>query len=401
MTAQRPLPAALPALAERVEAIAPFHVMELLKRAQALEQQGRSIIHLNIGEPDFTAPTSVVQALERAARAGATAYTPALGLPALRERIARYYATEHGVEVDPGRVVVTAGASAALVLACCALVNVGDGVLMSDPSYPCNRHFVSAFDGEPVCVPVGPQQRFQLDAATVAAHWSPKVRGVMLASPANPTGTSVPFDQLGAIVELVRARGGFTIVDEIYLGLQYEGEARSALSLGDDVVVTNSFSKFFHMTGWRLGWLIAPQAWVPAFEKLAQNLFICPSTLAQHAALACFEPEAMAVFRERREEFRRRRDFIVPALRRLGLDVPVTPDGAFYVWLDCSRFSDDSDAFAAELLEQAGVSLVPGFDFGHHEPKRYLRLSYANSLPNLQEAVRRIEAWLATRRPIR
>jgi aspartate/methionine/tyrosine aminotransferase len=387
----------LPPLAARVDEIAPFHVMELVKRAQALERQGRSIIHLSIGEPDFTAPEPVLQALVRAAQAGATAYTPALGLGALRERIATHYAQAYGVAVDPARVVVTAGASAALLLACCALVNAGDRVLMSDPAYPCNRHFVAAFDGVPVGIPVDAATRFQLDAALVAQHWQPGTRGVLLASPANPTGTSVPFDELGRIVGVARERGGFSIVDEIYLGLQYDTRPRSALAFGDDVLVTNSFSKFFHMTGWRLGWLIAPPAWVPAFEKLAQNLFICPSTLAQHAALACFEPQAMAIFEARREEFRRRRDYIVPALQALGLDVPVVPDGAFYVWVDCSRFSGDSDAFAAELLEHAGVSVVPGFDFGAHEPQRHLRLSYANSLENLQEAVRRIGDWLQRR----
>lgn len=388
-----PTPAA-PRLAARTARIAPFRVMELVKRARSLEQQGRSIIHLSIGEPDFTAAAPVVAALKAAVDAGATGYTAALGLQALREAIARHAQQAHDVDLDPGRVVVTAGASAALLLACCALVEPGAAVLMADPCYPCNRHFVSAFDGVPVAIPVGPQSRFQLDAATVQQHWTDAVRGVLLASPSNPTGTSIAFDELARLVDLARARGGFTLVDEIYLDLSYGQHPRSAVSLGSDVLVAGSFSKFFHMTGWRLGWLVVPPALVETFEKLAQNLFICPSALAQHAALACFEPEAMALYAGRRDEFRARRDYIVPALRELGFAVPVEPDGAFYVYLDCSAFSDDSTAFAEAMLEEAGVALVPGDDFGVHEPRRWLRLSYATAMPQLHEAVRRLRAWL-------
>jgi aspartate/methionine/tyrosine aminotransferase len=377
-------------LAARTAAIAPFQVMELVKRAMLLEQQGRPMIHLSIGEPDFTAPEPVIAALERAARAGHTQYTAATGTAALRAAIAGDYRSRHGVEVDPARIVVTAGASAALSLACCALVEGGNEVLLTDPSYPCNRHFVAAFDGVPRPVPVFADTRFQMTEALLAAHWGPKVRGVLLASPANPTGTSIPFDELGRIVDASRARGGFTIVDEIYLGLSYgDAPPRTALELGDDVIVTNSFSKYFHMTGWRLGWMVVPSALAPVFEKLAQNLYICASSLAQHAALACFEPASLAIFEARREAFRERRDFIVPAMRELGFGVPVMPDGAFYAWLDCSRFGD-SGALAARLLEEASVSLVPGHDFGANEPGRWMRLSYATALARLHEAVERI-----------
>jgi aspartate/methionine/tyrosine aminotransferase len=376
-------------LASRTGKIAPFQVMELVKRAVLLEQQGRPVIHLSIGEPDFTAPEPVVAALERAARDGRTQYTAAVGLAALRDAIARDYRDRHGVDVDPARIVVTAGASAALSLACCALVDVGDEVLVTDPSYPCNRHFVAAFDGVPRTVPVFADTRFQMTEALVDAHWGPRTRGALLASPANPTGTSIPFDELGRIVSAVRARGGFTIVDEIYLGLTYDGRARTALELGEDVVVVNSFSKYFHMTGWRLGWLVVPQAAAPAFEKLAQNLYICASTLAQHAAVACFDPASLAVFERRREAFRDRRDYIVPAMRGLGFDVPVMPDGAFYAWLDCARFGD-SGALASRLLDEAAVSLVPGHDFGANDPGRWIRLSYATERAKLEEAVARI-----------
>jgi aspartate/methionine/tyrosine aminotransferase len=381
-------------LAARTSAIAPFQVMELVKRAMLLEQQGRPMIHLSIGEPDFTAPEPVLAALGNAARAGRTQYTPAVGTAALRTAIADDYRSRHGIEVDPSRIVVTAGASAALSLACCALVDVGDEVLLTDPSYPCNRHFVSAFDGVPRGVPVFPDTRFQMTEGLLAAHWGPKTRGALLASPANPTGTSIPFDELGRIVRAVRARGGFTIVDEIYLGLSYgDGRPRSALELGDDVIVTNSFSKYFSMTGWRLGWMVVPPALAPTFEKLAQNLYICASALAQHAALACFEAASLATFEARREELRARRDYIVPAMRDLGFGVPVMPDGAFYAWLDCSRFGD-SGTLAARLLEEASVSLVPGHDFGANQPDRWMRLSYATALAQLQEAVGRIARCL-------
>ena len=386
-----------PQLAARADRIGAFQVMELLKRAKALEAAGKPVIHLSIGEPDFTAPPPVVDALERAARAGHTQYTGASGIEPLRRAIAEDYRRRYGLQVSPSRVVVTAGATGALALACCALVDPGDRVLLTDPSYPCNRNFVSAFDGIPELVPVGPATRFQMTRELFAAHWREGVRGALLASPANPTGTSIPFDELAGIVDEVRARDGFTIVDEIYLGLSYEGRERSALELGDDLIVTNSFSKYFHMTGWRLGWMVVPQALVGAFERLSQNLYICASTLAQHAALACFSDEAAAIFEQRREEFRRRRDYLVPALRALGLGVPVVPDGAFYVYVDCSRFSDDSSALADELLEQAFVSVVPGTDFGHHDPKRYLRISYATSMTHLEEAVARLRAHFAGR----
>ena len=380
-------------LASRTEAISPFQVMELAKRARQRELQGHPVIHLSIGEPDFTAPAPVRAALERAVRAGHSQYTAANGTAELREAIARDYQQRHGLKIDASRIIITAGASGALTLACSALVDVGDEVLLTDPGYPCNRHFVAAFDGVPKGVPVHAGTRFQMTAELLESNWTQRTRGALLASPANPTGTSIPFDELGRIVAAIRARSGFCIIDEIYLGLSYDGPARSALELGDDLIICNSFSKYFHMTGWRLGWLVVPPGLVSTFEKLAQNLFICASSLAQHAALACFEPETLEIYEVRRLAFAQRRDFIVPALRTLGLDVPVMPDGAFYAWLDCSRFGH-SDVLAARLLEQANVSLVPGHDFGMNEPHRWMRLSYATGIESLREAVSRIEACL-------
>jgi aspartate/methionine/tyrosine aminotransferase len=389
--------------ARRTENIEPFHVMELVKRAARLQADGHPVIHMSIGEPDFTAPAPVVAALEETARAGRTGYTPALGIESLRRAIAGDYGKRFDLDIDPQRVVVTAGASAALGLACAALVDPGDRVLLTDPSYPCNRHFIAACDGVPTPIAVGPRTRFQLTADLLRRHWTPRVKGVMIASPANPTGTSIAQAELASIVDEVRQRKGFTLVDEIYLDLSYgiPGEVasrHSALELGDDLIVTNSFSKFFNMTGWRLGWLVVPENMVPVFEKLAQNLYICASALSQYAALACFEPESMAIYEQRRESFRERRDYIVPALESIGLSVPAKPDGAFYVYVDCSATGMTSEQFCTALLEEAHVSLVPGADFGAHEPDRYFRLSYATALPELKEAIERMDRWLRAHR---
>jgi aspartate/methionine/tyrosine aminotransferase len=299
------------------------------------------------------------------------------------------------VEVPARRIVLTAGASGALQLACLALVEPGDEILMPDPSYPCNRHFVSAAEGRAVMLPSGPEQRFQLSAAAVEAAWTERTRGVLLASPSNPTGTSIAPDEMRRIVAQVRSRGGVTIVDEIYLGLSYdEAFGVSALTQGDDVVTINSFSKYFSMTGWRLGWMVVPEPMVAVVEKLAQNLYICPSTVAQHAALACFEPESLAEYERRHAEFRARRDFLVPALNRLGLTVPVMPDGAFYAWADCSAFATDSWDHAFELMHRAHLAITPGRDFGQADTKRYLRLSYATAMAQLEEAVARLQRCL-------
>ncbi|HJU70439.1 MAG TPA: pyridoxal phosphate-dependent aminotransferase [Paucimonas sp.] len=385
-------------LASRLDNIAPFHVMELAKTAAELERQGRSIIHMGIGEPDFTAPSPVIEAATRAMADGKMQYTPATGISELRTAIAAHYQTVYGLDIAPARIIVTAGASAALLLACAALVEKGAEVLMPDPSYPCNRHFVAAFDGQAKMIASGPEQRFQLSDAMVCEHWTAATRGVLLASPSNPTGTSIAPDELRKIVASVRERQGFTIVDEIYQGLTYDAPPFSALSLGDDMIVINSFSKYFNMTGWRLGWLVVPDALAPHIEKLTQNLFICASSIAQHAGVACFAPESIAIYEARKAEFKRRRNYIVPALRELGFRVPVMPDGAFYVYADCSALSDDADQLTIDMLHQAGVVLVPGLDFGPHTARGYIRISYATSMENLREAITRLQEFLASRR---
>ncbi|OYV29917.1 MAG: aminotransferase [Thiomonas sp. 20-64-9] len=386
-------------LAQRNQSIEPFYVMDVVRAAAeqqtAWEAQGRRMIHLSVGEPDFTAPEPVVEAATRALRDGRTGYTLAPGLPALRERIAQHYAQVHGVTLDPARVFITAGASGALTLASLLLFNPGDAVLMPDPSYPCNKNFVAAAGARARMLPAPAAQRFQLTASEVEAAWTPQTAGVLLASPSNPTGTSIAPDELRRIADVVRARGGVSIVDEIYLGLSYEaGYGHTALAAGDDIITVNSFSKYFQMTGWRLGWLVVPPALVAPLERMAGNLFICASSVAQQAALACFEPDTLTEYERRRAEFQRRCDLIVPGLEALGLRVPVRPDGAFYVYADCSAYSADSWDFCFEVMRDTGVVLVPGKDFGTAEPQRYFRLSYANSIANLQEALARLRGYL-------
>ena len=387
-------------IAQRAQRIEPFYVMEVAKAASQLGQKLRDsaepMIYLNIGEPDFTAPPLVQEAAVRAIHDGATQYTQATGLLALRERISGWYASRFGVDVPAQRIVVTAGASAALQLACLALIESGDEVLMPDPSYPCNRHFVSAAEGQAVLIPTTAEERYQLSAAKVEAAWGPKTRGVLLASPSNPTGTSIHPDELRRIHNVVSSRGGITLIDEIYLGLSHDDQfGHSALAIDDHIISINSFSKYFNMTGWRLGWLVAPDSLVEVVERIAQNLFICPSTVAQHAALACFEPESLAEYERRRAEFKARRDYFIPQLQAMGFSVPVMPDGAFYAWAECSDICSklgikDSWDFAFEVMQRAHVAITPGRDFGVAGMERFVRFSTANSMAQLQESVRRL-----------
>jgi aspartate/methionine/tyrosine aminotransferase len=374
--------------------IEPFHVMEIGRRAAELEAAGSRIIHLEIGQPDFAAPQPVIDAAVAAIRSEPMGYTTALGIDPLRQAISRFYRDRYGIDVGPERIMVTAGASGAFVIAMGALVEPGDEVLMPDPCYPCNRHFVRLFEGIARTVAVGASQSYQLSLADLERNWTSRSRGVLLASPSNPTGTTVARTELVRMIDWVRARGGWTMVDEIYNGLTYGAREESALSLSDEIFVVNSFSKYFNMTGWRLGWLVAPERYVREMERLAQNAFICVSAPAQHAALAAFRPETIAILDARRDEFRRRRDLLVPALRDLGFDVPVMPDGAFYVYAGCERFTDDSHAFALAVLERAGVAITPGLDFGSNHPERYVRFAYTRAMADIEEGVERLRRFL-------
>ena len=392
-------------IADRAQRIEPFYVMEIAKAAQALAAQAAGsaapMIFLNIGEPDFTAPPLVQAAAHQAIRDGATQYTPALGIAPLRQALSDWYAQRFGIDVPARRIAITAGASAALQLVSLALINPGDEVLMPDPSYPCNRHFVSAAEGRAVLLPTTAAERFQLSAAQVQAAWNDKTRGVLLASPSNPTGTSIAPDELRQIHEVVKAHDGVTIIDEIYLGLSYDDAyGQTALAIDENIISINSFSKYFNMTGWRLGWAVVPDALVPVMERLAQNLFICASTISQHAALACFAPESIAEYERRRAEFKARRDYFIPALQALGLPVPVAPDGAFYAWADCTQAAkklgvQGSWDFAYAVMERAHLAITPGRDFGTADTGRFVRFSTANSMAQLQEAIARLQKLLA------
>ncbi len=377
--------------AARSAQIQPFEVMEVLARANELERSGRRIVRMEIGEPDFTAPGPVVEAAARAMRDGLTAYTPALGIPELREAIAGFYERRYGINVPASRIAVTAGASGALLLTIASLVDPGDEVLLTDPGYSCYRHFVRAFEGVARALTVEAAAGFQPTAAEIEAAWGPRTKAVILASPSNPTGTLIAPEKLARIAKVVADRGGVLISDEIYQGLAYSDDVRSALDLPGNVVAINSFSKYFCMTGWRLGWAVLPEELVRAFEKLAQHFFICPPALSQRAALAAFGPETIEILEERRNEFRRRRDFFVPALENIGFGVPARPNGAFYVYADCTRFHSDSRAFTFDvLLERAGVAATPGTDFGAHRTSNFVRFAYTRGLAEIEEGVERL-----------
>lgn len=383
---------------QRAANIESFKVMDLLKRARELESQGCDVVHLEVGEPDFATAEPVAEAAIAAIRAGRTQYTPAAGIPELREAIAGYYQTRYGLNVDPVQVLVTPGASGALLLAFALLADTGQTFMMSDPGYPCNRQFLRFLQAGAQLVPTGPAERFQLTEALISEHWQSQTAGVLLASPSNPTGTLVPPEQMQAIAQRVRQLGGQLIVDELYHGLTYGADAMTALQVDPDVFVINSFSKYFGMTGWRLGWLIAPPEAIKMMEKMAQNLFISPTTVSQYAALAAFQPDSLTIFEGRRQAFEARRNFLVQGLKSLGFAVPAMPDGAFYVYADASHLTDDSFNFCWSLLEENHIAVTPGADFGQFEASRYVRFSYTTGLVQIEKALQRMaKRFSATR----
>ena len=384
-------------LTRRVAEIEPFRVMEILARAKELEARGRDIVHMEIGEPDFPTPEPVRRAGIAALEKGELFYTPALGLPELRQAIADYYRTRYAVEVPPSRIIVTTGSSGALMLACAALIEVGDEVILADPGYPANRQFVRAMGGVPRMIAVDASSAYQLAPHHLERAWKEKTAAALVASPSNPTGTLVSTERLDAMAEIARAKGGTLIVDEIYHGLVYDGDAATVLALADDVFVINSFSKYFNMTGWRLGWMVVPESYVSGIDRLSQNLYLAAPTPAQYAGLAALAPETLAILDARVRDFKSRRDYLLPELRRLGFDIPVTPQGAFYIYAGCARLTRDSFSFTRDLLDQANVAITPGNDFGSNQAEKYVRFAYTNSIDRLKEGVQRIERFLNRR----
>ncbi len=380
--------------ARRIGEIEPFHVMAVLDRAKALQAAGHDVIHMEIGEPDFGTPEPIMRAAQAALNAGHTSYTPALGLPELREAIAGFYQRRYGVDLDPQRVIITPGGSGALLLVSALLVDAGSKVLMADPAYPCNRHFMRLVEGAAQLIPTGPESAYQLTPELIEQHWDADSVAVLSASPANPSGSVLSRAQLQGLAQVTAGLGGELIVDEIYHGLTYGCDAASVLEVAPDAWVLNSFSKYFGMTGWRLGWLIAPLDAVPELEKLAQNYYICAPHLAQQAALAAFSEDTLAICEQRREAFHRRRDFLLPALRELGFVIPHTPEGAFYLYADVSGFGGDSQRLCQHLIETEHLAITPGLDFGHHRAAEHVRLAYTADVPRLEQAVERLQRGL-------
>ena len=384
-----------PAIAARLSQIEPFHVMEIATHARALEAQGRDVIHMEIGEPDFPTPQPVIDAAQSLLASGQIYYTSALGIRALREAISGHYRRLYGLDIAPERIIVTAGGSAALLLTCALLVGRDDEILLTDPSYPCNRHFVRVMEGVPRTLPVGPDDAYQFTAAMIDRAWGRSTKGVLVASPSNPTGTSLHEGELKRIVDCVAAHGGLLISDETYAGLNYGRPPETALAHSDDAFVVSSFSKYWNMTGWRLGWLVAPERHVRDLEKLAQNLYISPAALSQHAALACFSDAAYAIAEARRAEFQARRDYFATALGKIGFKIPILPDGGFFVYADVSAFTRDSEKFASEMLDRTGVAFAPGIDFGEFRAREHVRMAYAVNMAKLQDGVARLAGALA------
>ena len=381
-------------ISTRAQQIRPFYVMDLLARAKQLEAEGHPVLHLEVGEPDFSTPKPVIDAGIKALSQAKTHYTAAPGLPELRQAIADHYQRKFNLNIDPGRIIVTPGASGALQLALSLLVDSGDSVLLTDPGYPCNRNMVRLLGAETTAVPVDAATQFQMHANHIDEYWNERTVAAMIASPSNPTGTRIPDSELKLLIEAIDKVNGSLIVDEIYQGLVYADSDSSALTHSDNLFVINSFSKYFGMTGWRLGWLVVPEDFIDAADRIAQNIFLAASTVSQHAALAAFTAETEAVLQSRVEEFNQRRQYLLPALREMGFDIPVEPEGAFYIYADCSAITQDSFQWCKQVLEEIAVAITPGIDFGKHRASTHVRFAYTRPVEQLEQACDRIAKYI-------
>ena len=381
-------------LSKRSRELSPFHVMDILAQAKALSEQGKTIYHMEVGEPDFATAQPVIDAGIEALKQHKTHYTPALGLPELRHAIAGYYQRKFSLDINARRIIITSGASGALQLAISCLLDAGDNLLLADPGYPCNQNIAHVLAVKTIAIPVSAENYYQLDARSVAQHWNGRTRAAMVATPSNPTGTIMPKQQLNLLSEFVERKQGRLIVDEIYQGLVYEGGDYTALEISDECFVINSFSKYFGMTGWRLGWMVVPETYVDAIDRIAQNLFLAAPTISQYAALTALTSETQIILDARRDEFKQRRDFLLPALEQLGFEVAVKPQGAFYIYANCEKFTDDSFRWVKKLLDQQGVALTPGIDFGTYLADTHCRFAYTQSLEKLEQAVDKIEIFI-------
>jgi aspartate/methionine/tyrosine aminotransferase len=381
--------------ASRIESMTSFKVVDFLEAAVKMEAQGRDIVRMEAGEPAFPTAPAIIEAASAALRDEKTFYTPSLGIIELREAIAAFYGTRYGLQIPPHRIVVTTGSSAALGLICDLIINPGDGLQLTDPGYPCNANFVRRAGGEPQLIPVDAYNAYQLTPQAVAEHWRDNTVGVLVASPSNPTGEMLSRDNQRGINAVVASHNGVMIMDELYHGLVYDQCESSILEINNDAMVINSFSKYFGMTGWRLGWMVVPEDALEAVNIMAQNFYISPPSIAQYAALGAFEPATIDLMEARRAEFRQRRDYLVPALRELGFSIPHTPAGAFYIYAGIEKLSADSEAFCWDMLERAGVAFTPGTDFGEHLARQHVRFSYTQPLHRLELAVERLSKALA------
>ncbi len=384
------------ALSKRAKNLSPFHVMDILAQAKALTQQGRTIYHMEVGEPDFATAECIINAGIDALKQLKTHYTPALGLPELRHAVAEYYDRRFSVKINPERIIITPGASGALQLAMACLLDAGENLLLPDPGYPCNKNIAQVLAVEPIAVPVSAENAYQLDAASIAKYWNEKTRAVMVATPSNPTGTLLPESQLKEICHIVEQNKGALIVDEIYQGLVYDVDDYTALAISDECFVINSFSKYFGMTGWRIGWMVVPEFYADAIDRIAQNIFLAPATMSQYAALTALKAETQIELDARRDEFKRRRDFLLPALEQLGFKIAVQPQGAFYIYANCEKFTDDSYNWVKQLLSKQGVALTPGLDFGNYQANIHCRFAYTQPLDVLERAIDKIDAFIRT-----